>query len=96
MAERIEGRVWLDGRGEAPAEGPLFVVAAAFPGPEERIPSQVVVWIAPGTPAAREGATFLLASEVDLRPYFRDGDPVEVDLYQGLLRHLREGYAFPV
>ncbi|RMF84927.1 MAG: hypothetical protein D6739_05260 [Nitrospirae bacterium] len=74
----------------------MLVVAAAFPAPEEQIPSQVVVWIAPSRPVAREGTPLLLASEVDLRPYFRDGDPAEVDLYQGLLRHLREGYAFPV
>ena len=54
-----------------------------------------VAWVGPGV-GRPLGAIRRFRSDVDLQPYFRSGDGVEIDLYQGVIRHLTEGYAFPV
>jgi hypothetical protein len=79
----------------APTEGSLVAIAAACP-PAGAIPfASIVAWVCidPGVGGGDEPR---FQSDVDLRPYFHTGDPVEIDPYQGLIRHLREGYAFPV
>ncbi len=93
MEARIVGQAWTEGEG---GEGEGIVFAAAFPLPGAGIPEGVVAWVAPGRVAPPSEGPPCFATEVDLRPYFDDGDPVEIDPYQGLVRHLREGYAFPV
>jgi len=59
------------------------------------LPEGVVAWVGPAA-GHTLGAIRRFRSDVDLRPYFRSGDGVEIDLYQGVMRHLTEGYAFPV
>jgi len=54
-----------------------------------------IAWVC-ADPGGDRGGGSWFQSDVDLRPYFHTGDPVEIDPYQGLIRHLREGYAFPV
>lgn len=83
-------------RAIAPPEDTSLVAFAATCVPFPAVPSNpIVAWICvdPG-PVAYGPPRF--QSDVDLRPYFRTGDPVEIDPYQGLIRHMREGYAFPV
>jgi len=95
MGVRIVGRAWNTGVGrEGESDGIIF--AAKFPGPGATVPAGALAWLAPGTPPHRGGGPPCFATEIDLRPYFGDGDPVEIDPYQGLVRHLRKGYAFPV
>ena len=77
-------------------DGDIVVFAADFPAGAEAVSSGVVAWVATGAPPRFAAGPPCFAAEVDLRPYFGDGDPVEIDPYQGLVRHLREGYAFPV
>jgi len=95
MVPRIAGRAWIDGVGEG-GEGDTVVFASEFPTRAEVVDAGVVAWVATGTPPRLTAGPPCFAAEVDLRPYFGDGDPVEIDPYQGLVRHLREGYAFPV
>jgi len=95
MVSRIAGRARIDGVGEG-GEGDAIVFAARFPAPAEAVDTGVVAWVATGTPPRLAAGPPCFAAEVDLRPYFGDGDPVEIDPYQGLVRHLCEGYAFPV
>jgi len=95
MVSRIVGRAWVS-QGSREGESDTVVFAAEFPARAEAVGAGVVAWIAPGTPPRLATGPPCFAAEVDLRPYFGDGDPVEIDPYQGLVRHLREGYAFPV
>jgi len=95
MEARIVGRARV-GRVARGGETDAVVFAAEFPRGAGAETAGVVAWVAPGTPPRRTGGPPCFAAEVDLRPYFVDGDPVEIDPYQGLVRHLREGYAFPV
>ncbi len=95
MEARIVGRARAD-LGTCEGGGDIVVFAAEFPPRDAVVGNRVVAWIAPGTPPRRTGGPPCFTAETDLRPYFGDGDPVEIDPYQGLVRHLREGYAFPV
>jgi len=77
------------------SETPLVAIGATGLSPALPLPEAVVAWVGPG--AGRSfGAIRRFRSDVDLQPYFRSGDGVEIDLYQGVIRHLTEGYAFPV
>ncbi|MGD2063542.1 MAG: hypothetical protein PVF51_08190 [Nitrospirota bacterium] len=78
-----------------PTGGPVIAIAATCPPSGVVLPVSVVAWVCAAA-AAAAGDEPRFQSDVDLRPYFRVGDPVEIDPYQGLIRHLREGYAFPV
>ncbi len=95
MEARIVGRARI-GQGGREGERDTVVFAAEFPGRDEVVGAGVVAWVAPDAPPRLATGPPCFATEVDLRPYFGDGDPVEIDPYQGLVRHLREGYAFPV
>jgi len=77
------------------SETPLVAIGAIELSPAVPLPAGVVAWVGPGA-GPRFGAIRRFRSDVDLQPYFRSGDAVEIDLYQGVIRHLTEGYAFPV
>jgi len=76
-------------------EGPLVAIGAVELTVATPLPEAVVAWVGPAA-GHTLGAIRRFRSDVDLRPYFRSGDGVEIDLYQGVIRHLTEGYAFPV
>lgn len=95
MELRIVGRARIDLKtGEG--DGDTIVFAAEFPASDTVVGRGVAAWVAPGLPPRRASGPPCFIAETDLCPYFGDGDPVEIDPYQGLVRHLREGYAFPV
>jgi len=77
------------------SETPLVAIGAIELSSAVPLPAAVVAWVGPGA-GHRFGAIRRFRSDVDLQPYFRPGDGVEIDLYQGVIRHLTEGYAFPV
>jgi len=76
-------------------EIPLVAIGAVELSVAAVLPAAVVAWVGPGA-GHRPGGIRRFQSDVDLQPYFHSGDAVEIDLYQGVIRHLTEGYAFPV
>lgn len=100
-ADKIIGRVFLvdaGGAGVAASPGvesPLVAIAGVEWSAAAVLPAAVVAWVSPGG-ERRPGVASYFRSDTDLRPYFRPGDTVEIDLYQGMIRHLTEGYAFPL
>jgi hypothetical protein len=78
-----------------PADTSLVAIAATCTPAAAAPNTTIVAWVCVD-PGRGCGDAPRFGSDVDLRPYFHTGDPVEIDPYQGLIRHLREGYAFPV
>ena len=99
--DKIIGRAFLVDAGDAGcgadqgAESPLVAIAGAEWSAAAALPATLVAWVSPGG-GSRPEAVPCFSSDTDLQPYFRPGDGVEIDLYQGMIRHLTEGYAFPV
>jgi hypothetical protein len=85
----------IDPQASIPPDGPVVAIAAACPVSAGSPFLSVVAWVC-ADPGTLRGHESWFQSDVDLRPYFHTGDPVEIDPYQGVIRHLREGYAFPV